>query len=289
MLTLTQIIIMGIGLAVLLLWIFFYIKGYRNAGLFGVLEEKDYPLKDIYFVGYAVMEAIGYTYKSKADRKLRKEIEILYGEKYADYYIRVIYAQKITIAFTLLVLAIPLYLAAGDMTVMVIMVMFAAVAYYYFGTVTEKKIFARSEEMLGDFSEVVSKLALLTNAGMIMREAWEVVAATGSSTIYVEMQRSIHEMNNGVSEVDAFYRFGIRCIIPEIKKFTSTIVQGMIKGNSELAGMLRQQSSEVWAAKRQNVRRQGEKASGKLLIPMMIMFVGILIMVLVPIFFNIGV
>ena len=289
MLTLTQMIMMAIGLVLLFLWIFFYIKGYKEAKLFEVLEEKEYPLKEIYFVGYAVMGAIRYSYKSKSDRKLRKEIEILYGEKYADYYIRVIYAQKVTMAFTLLVLAIPLYLAAGDMTVMGIMVMFAVVAYYYFGTVTEKKILARSEELLGDFSEVVSKLALLTNAGMIMREAWEVVAVTGESTIYVEMQRSVHEMNNGVSEIDAFYRFGVRCIIPEIKKFTSTIVQGMVKGNSELAGMLRQQSSEVWAAKRQNVRRQGEKASGKLLIPMMIMFIGILIMVLIPIFFNIGV
>ena len=289
MLTLTQMIMMAIGLVLLFLWIFFYIKGYRDAKLFEVLEEKEYPLKEIYFVGYAVMGAIRYSYKSKADRKLRKEIEILYGEKYADYYIRVIYAQKVTMAFTLLALAIPLYLAANDMTVMGIMVMFAVVAYYYFGTVTEKKILARSEELLGDFSEVVSKLALLTNAGMIMREAWEVVAVTGESTIYVEMQHSVDEMNNGVSEIDAFYRFGVRCIIPEIKKFTSTIVQGMVKGNSELAGMLRQQSSEVWAAKRQNVRRQGEKASGKLLIPMMIMFIGILIMVLVPIFFNIGV
>lgn len=34
--------------------------------------------------------------------------------------------------------------------------------------------------------------------------------------------------------------------------------------------------------------REGEKASGKLLIPMMIMFIGILIMVLIPIFTNIG-
>ena len=289
MLTLTQMIMMGVEVILLLIWMFFYIKGYKDAGLFQTLEEKEYPLKDIYFVGYAFMTMTGYAYKSKADRKLRREIEILYGKKYTDYYVRVIYAQKITIAFTLLAMAIPLYLAAGDMAAMGIMVMFAAVAYYYFGTITEKKIFARSEELLGDFSEVVSKLALLTNAGMIFKEAWEVVSKTGESTIYKEMQLSVNDMNNGVAEIDAYYRFGMRCIIPEIKKFTSTIVQGMINGNGELEGMLRQQSGEVWAAKRQSVRRQGEKASGKLLIPMMIMFIGILIMVLIPIFTNIGV
>ncbi|MCI8528771.1 MAG: pilus assembly protein TadC [Lachnospiraceae bacterium] len=289
MLTLTQMVMIGVEMLLLFIWIFFYIKGYGEAELFQNLEEKEYPLKDIYFVGYAVMTMMGYSYKSKSDRKLRREMEILYGKKYAEYYVRVIYAQKVTISFTLLAMAIPLYLAAGDIAAMGIAVMFAAVAYYYFGTVTEKRIFARSEELLGDFSEVVSKLALLTNAGMILKEAWEVVSKTGESTIYTEMQLSVDEMNNGVAEVDAYYRFGVRCMIPEIKKFTSTIVQGMLNGSEELEGMLRQQSGEVWAAKRQSVRRQGEKASGKLLIPMMIMFIGILIMVLIPIFTNIGV
>ena len=217
MLTLTQMVMIGVEMLLLFIWIFFYIKGYGEAELFQNLEEKEYPLKDIYFVGYAVMTMMGYSYKSKSDRKLRREMEILYGKKYAEYYVRVIYAQKVTISFTLLAMAIPLYLAAGDITAMGIAVMFAAVAYYHFGTVTEKRIFARSEELLGDFSEVVSKLALLTNAGMILKEAWEVVAKTGESTIYTEMQLSVDEMNNGVAEVDAYYRFGVRCMIPEIK------------------------------------------------------------------------
>ena len=95
-------------------------------------------------------------------------------------------------------------------------------------------------------------------------------------------------MNNGVAEIDAIFNFGTRCIIPEIKKFASTIIQGLVKGNSELTIMLMEQSKEVWAAKKQNVRRQGEKAASKLLIPICIMFVGILVMILIPIFTNLG-
>lgn len=83
--------------------------------------------------------------------------------------------------------------------------------------------------MLTDFSNVVSKLALLTNAGLIMKEAWEQVAYNGDTVIYKEMQTSVEEMKNGYSEMDAIYRFGSRCMIPEIKKFTSTIVQGIQK------------------------------------------------------------
>lgn len=286
--TITDIVVAVLGIVSLIIWFVFYFKGKKNEALFEPLEENDFPFKEIYFVGYAVIESIGYQYKSKNDRKLRRNLEVLYGPKYADYYLRVIYSQKISIGLTVFVLAFALYGLADTIAIVAVGLMFAFVAYYYFGTVTENKITKRSEEMLSDFSEVISKLALLTNAGMILREAWEEIAYTGEASLYVEMQKTVDEMNNGIAEVDAIFNFGTRCIIPEIKKFASTIIQGLVKGNSELTIMLMEQSKEVWAAKKQNVRRQGEKAASKLLIPICIMFVGILIMILIPIFTNLG-
>lgn len=95
-------------------------------------------------------------------------------------------------------------------------------------------------------------------------------------------------MNNGMSEVEAFHSFGTRCVLADVKKAVSTMIQGMEKGNKELVKMLKEQSAESWNIKKNITMREGEKASGKLLIPMMIMFIGILIMVLIPIFTNIG-
>ena len=287
-LTTIDIIMMSLGVVSLIIWLVLFAKGKKNASLFDPLDEKDYPLKEIYFVGYAVTEILNMQYKSKNDRKLRKNLDILYGDKYADYYIRIIYSQKITMAVTLFVLSFALYGLADGFLGFAAGLFFAGIAYYYFGTVTENKILKRSEEMLSDFSEVISKLALLTNAGMILKEAWEEIAYTGETALYIEMQKTVDEMNNGVAEIDAIFNFGTRCIIPEIKKFASTIVQGLVKGNSELTIMLMEQSKEVWAAKKQNVRRQGEKAASKLLIPICIMFVGILVMILIPIFTNLG-
>jgi tight adherence protein C len=286
--TVQNIVVFGIGVLFLALFMVFYIAGFKYAGMFEVLTEKDYPLKEIYFVGYAILNVSQYDFKTKHDRQLRKELGVLYGEKYADYYMRVIYAQKITIALLLVVLAFPMYGIANDIMMLIVFLVLAAVAYYYFGTATESKIKKRSEQMLNDFSIVVSKLALLTNAGMIIREAWNEVAYTGDSPLYKEMQNAVIEMDNGVSEIDAFFNFGTRCVIPQIKKFSSTIAQGIVKGNSELTIMLQEQSKEVWGEKKQNVRRQGEKAASRLLIPVMIMFIGILIMIIVPIFTNIG-
>ena len=278
-----------LGAVSLVIWTLFFAMGLKYNSMFDVLEEKDYPLKQIYGLGYAVLELFKYGYKSKGDRKLRQQLEVLYGNKYCEYYLRVVHAQQITMASTVFVLAFALYGLTDGMAGSVIGFVFAGLAYYYFGTAAAKKLQKRSDELLHDFSEVVSKLALLTNAGMILREAWQDVAAAGNGVIYTEMQAAVNDMNNGVSEIDAIYGFGTRCIIPEIKKFTSTIIQGMTKGNSELTFMLQEQSKEVWQLKKQLVRREGEKAASKLLIPISIMFVGILIMIIIPIFTNLGI
>lgn len=281
-------IIIGAGAVSLFLWLIVFFMGRKHNAMFDVLEEKEYPFKEIYGMGYAVLELFKYKYKSKGDRKLRQQLEVLYGEKYSEYYLRVIHSQQITLSFTVFVLAFAFYGFTSEILASVIGLVFAALAYYYFGTTTAKKILKRSDELLHDFSEVVSKLALLTNAGMILREAWQEVAFAGTGVIYTEMQTAVNEMNNGVANIDAIYNFGTRCIIPEIKKFTSTIIQGMTKGNSELTAMMQEQSKEVWQLKKQIVRREGEKAASKLLIPICIMFVGILVMILIPIFTNLG-
>ena len=124
---------------------------------------------------------------------------------------------------------------------------------------------------------------------MILREAWELTSKVGDGVFYQEMRNAVVEMENGISESEAIRRFGIRCMMPEIKKFSATLIQGIQKGNSELSSMLQNQSAEIWNLRKQNVRRQGEKAASKLMIPIFMMFVGVIIMVVVPIFSNLGV
>ena len=271
------------------LWIVLFIMSRKYDALFDNLEKKDYPLKEIYPVGYCLLDIIGYKFTSKRDRKKRHELNVLFGEKYADYYLRVIYSQQVSLALLVFMLSFCMYGFSQQIAVWIIMVIFAGVTFYYFGDITSKRIRKRSEELLSDFCEVVSELALLTNAGMILHEAWEFVADSNKDkTIYKEMRIARDDMNNGMADIEAIRKFGNRCIIPEIRKFTSTLIQGMEKGNDELVVMLQNQSSEVWNERKQSIKRQGEKASSKLLIPMLLIFAGILIMVIVPIFSNLG-
>ncbi|MDE7432065.1 MAG: pilus assembly protein TadC, partial [Lachnospiraceae bacterium] len=136
MLTTFDIAMFVIGGVFLAAWIIFFFTGLKYADLFEGLEEKDYRFKEIYFVGYGILNYIKYQYKSKHTRKLRKELSVLYGGKYADYYVRVIFAQKVTISFTLLTLSFPIYGLTGELAGSFVMLMFAFVAYYYYGTIT---------------------------------------------------------------------------------------------------------------------------------------------------------
>lgn len=288
-LRLQDMVVMAAGCVFLVLWLvlFFYSNKYNS--LFEGLKEKEYPLKEMYSMGYAVMEIISYKYKGRYDKKLRTHLSVLYDDKYVEYYLRVIYAQSISIALTVFLLSFVLYGLSGEILILLICFMMAALSVYYFMTLADKRIEKRSDELLNDFSEIVSKLALLINAGMIMREAWSEIAYGGEGTIYEEMRKSCEDMQNGVPEVEAIRRFGVRCIIPEIKKFASTIIQGIEKGNKELAIMLQTQSDEVWEMKQQRVKRAGAQANTKLMIPMFIMFIGVLVMIVIPIFTNLGV
>ena len=276
-----DIVIEIINFLLLALWLFLFFKGNKYKDLIEPLDG----------IGFCFMDLIKYNYKSKRDIKLRSQIEILYGgSKYATYYLKVIYAQSVSIALTLLVFGFSLYgLSGGELSVVLIMLMMAAVLFYYCMKTTQRKILSRSEELLSEFANVVSKLALLTNAGMILHEAWRQVAESGEGVMYDEMKTVCLDMDNGVSESEALRLFGLRCIIPEIKKFTSTVTQGLSKGNAELSIELQKQSKELWMIKKQNVKRQGEIAANKLMLPIVIMFIGILIMVIIPIFANLGV
>lgn len=45
MFTLTNIVIFAIGAVFLAMWLICFLKGLRNASLFDVLDEKEYPLR----------------------------------------------------------------------------------------------------------------------------------------------------------------------------------------------------------------------------------------------------
>ena len=287
-----SIIILSITVLISLLFIIFLLKSGQYNDYIITLADKEFPIKEVYGVGFVLSDKLKLDYKSKFANDLRQQVIILYGEKYSEFYIRVLYAQKFSICWLILVASgIFACLAQGSDSLVIfgLGIVLVGVMYYYFNTMTSTKIKKKSAIYLKDFPNVVSTIALLVNAGMMLREAWSEVAYSSTGDLYDQMQKVSEDMENGMSESDALYAFSVRCATPEIKKFTSFIVQGLEKGNKDLAFSLQNQSEELWEMKKQRVLQQGDLAASKLLIPIMVMFIGILIIVMGPIMTNIGI
>lgn len=267
-------------------------KGAKYQEFVDALDEKAFPLKQVYVTGYALLDLIHYSYRNRLSRRLYEDAKILYDEKYAQFYMRACTAQCLSLTHLLLALGFTMAMLSpnvADQPLIALLVAAAAgVVFYYYATLMNSKLKKQSDRYMGQFPEVVSKLALLINSGMMLREAWKTIAFSSEEEIYILMRRTTDEIDNGKSEGDAYYHFGILCGVQEIRKFISMLTQNLSKGTADLALILSQQSKEIWEKKRQYILKKGELAASKLMMPIGLMFIGILIIVIVPIITSIN-
>lgn len=255
------------------------------------LDKEQFKFTEVYGVGFKVLKLFKIELKGKEANQIRESVTILYGERYAEYYLQVMYAQRISTIYMIFAVFCGISaLAEGTDKILLffISVVMCGAMYYYFSTLPANKVKQRSADILSEFPHAVSTIALLVNSGMTLREAWREVSLSGETELYIQMRKVNDDMDNGIAEIDALYNFAERCVSPEIKKFTSFIVQGLEKGSKDLAYALQNQTDEMWQLKKQNTLKQGELASSKLLIPLLVMFGGVLVMIIVPIMTNLG-
>lgn len=281
-----------VATAVAGLFIFLLMTSSKYDPLIEPLDDKTFPLKFLYGAGFRALELIDFKYTGKNALKFRREAVILYGDKYGDYYLRVFYAQRVALAMATLALMLLLACFSGTDSILIMFalgIVLGVTIYYYFAQQSLTTIRKLSKKYISEFPSIVSTIALLVNAGMVLREAWDIVAASGTTEMHQQMQKVTEDRNNGISEADALSAMSRRCATPEISKFISMVIQGLEKGSADLAYTLKDQSDEMWELKQQKLLQEGEKASGKLLIPIMVMFVGILVMIMMPIMTNLGI
>ena len=286
----TEIILIMLYFLLAIVWIVLLGKGSKKyAMMIEPLDAKKDPLKAFYPLGFEILEMIHYQYNTFQDKKRIEQAKIVYGERFGEYYYRVNMAEKITYAATCVMISPVLGPLVGNNLFSLFGFVAAGFMYYYADTKITDVIKARENDLSRDFADMVSKLALLINAGMITREAWEDIAHTGEGTVYEEMRNALIEMNNGVSEIDAYLNFGNRCGVQSVKKFTSMLCQNLTKGNKELVDFLKAESAISWEEKKHYVKRKGEEASNKMMIPLGMILVGVFIMILVPVLGNMGI
>lgn len=269
------------------LWIVLALK-YENvyAAYVKAINPEEYRYPELFCIGFAIMNFLKISTKSKRARKRIKEISEVQGQKYAEYYYYIINGAKWTYGFTLLVLFALLAALGNSGIALLLGTALAVLIMVYLEELMNDKLTERRDEILSDMPQMLSKLTLLVNSGMPLRDAWKKVAYGGSRVIYLEMQTAVQQMQNGIPEWEAYRNFADRCALKEVRRFASTMIQNLQKGNAEIAYFLRDMADEMWEEKKHLVKRKGEAANSKLLLPIAMIFIGILVMIMVPAFIN---
>lgn len=279
--------VLGTVLGILCLLIFLTEKG-KYAPIIGGIDEKEYFIKEIFVVGFTMMQKLHIDISSEVMQKKIHKLTELFGKKESRKIAIYDLAAEISYVMVFLPIILLLSVIAGDTFVLLIGLAVIVFLIVYMEYDKVNKLTKRHETIDREFPHMVSQMALLVNAGMPLREALVKSSAKSSGILSEEMKTLVNDMENGIPDYVAFDQFAARCGVECVRKFSSLVSQNIKKGSSELADSLLALSSEIWRNRVSAVRMEGEKASTRLLIPILIIFAGILMMVVVPMFSGMG-
>ncbi len=159
----------------------------------------------------------------------------------------------------------------------------------------KNRVEKRNRQLLLDYPEMLSKFSLLLEAGMTIKGVWERITAdyvkqTGRQQakrryVYEEMLFTCREMEGGMSQREAYDRFGRRCGLQSYMRFGSLLIQNLRKGTGGLAGQLQLEAVSAMEERKKIARELGEEAGTKLLLPMGMMLLIVIVILVVPAFF----
>lgn len=154
----------------------------------------------------------------------------------------------------------------------------------------------RKQQLLFDYSEVVSKLVVYLGAGLTIRGAWERISTgyeeavkQGKRSIrpaYEEMVKTASQLGSGHTEGRAFREFGRRCGLQSYLKLSALLEQSQKNGSRQLRSLLELEMISAFEQRKNLAKKLGEEAGTKLLLPLFFMLGVIMVMIVVPAFLS---
>jgi hypothetical protein len=147
----------------------------------------------------------------------------------------------------------------------------------------------RKQRLLFCYPEFVSKLALLTGAGMSVTGGIRKIHAeitNHQEPLYEELSIFVRSLDNGMLEEKALEELGKRNGIPQYRKFCSLLSTNMKKGSMNLGNLLEKEAEEAFLEHQSHIRKMGEEAGTKLLLPMIMLLAVVMLVIIVPAFMT---
>ena len=286
-------LILGTALAVFL--IVCLIKGQRYEALITNMEKdvpdpEAFPAKWLYIIGFSLATIRVKPMTGKLAESIRANVRLLFPIRYQEYYFRVMLAQAVSLGA---VLSACCLLVGGMMPalaglMLIVAVVTAVMPGWYFISQLNKKVAERRDACEMALPNAITKMALLANSGSTVEYAWQTVATENTGVLYDMMKDACTDIANGESFSEAVYECGCKTASEDVKKFTSALAQNADRGGDYLLQFLQDQAKDIWSHHRQVMLRKGEKAAGALMIPITMMFVGVIMIVMTAAMQNFG-
>ena len=148
----------------------------------------------------------------------------------------------------------------------------------------------RKQALTFAYPDFTGKLALLTGAGMSVTGAMKKIYRDGkekaAEPFYEELGIFVRNLDNGMLEERALEDLGKRSGLPQYRKFCSLLSTHMKKGSLSLKKLLENETEEAFAEHQNHIRKLGEEAGTKLLLPMILMLLVVMVLIMVPAFMT---
>ena len=156
----------------------------------------------------------------------------------------------------------------------------------------EKEKKEREKELLVAYPNLVTKLTMYIGAGMTIRTAWEQLAKEYETTIQSQLGKAIcqtvAELHMGKSEEAIYEKFGEQIGLRPYKRLAAILVGQSSRGGGGIKEALRREVQEAWELQKEEVKRMGNEAETKLIIPMLGMMMIVFSIVVIPAFFSLS-
>ena len=151
----------------------------------------------------------------------------------------------------------------------------------------------RDAQLMAEYPEMLSQMALLLGAGMTVSNAWERIvisyenrcagqAAVCGQPVYEEMRITYHQMKDGLGERLAYEQFGERLGLQVYRRLATLLVQNLRKGTTGLSKLLEKEMRDAFDAQESDAKKRGEELQTKLLLPMMLMLGLVIVIIMIP-------
>lgn len=154
------------------------------------------------------------------------------------------------------------------------------VGYYLPDLVLFRAGSTRANQIRAGLPDAMDLLTISVEAGLTFDAAMAQVARNTKGPVAQEFFRVLSEMQIGRSRSDAFRAMGDRNDVPELKSFTTAMVQAEAFG-IPISDVLRVQSKEMRVKRRQNAEERAQKVPIKIIFPLVLFILPAIFVVMI--------